>query len=155
MHSIIHIHQVCSPLYFLTHSQTLNTCGCLISSTLTWLNLTLPLFGVLHCTDDVQLCQLLNWIKNSSTLILPHWKEAIKELTPTSEENLTVHKMPWDICTQWNSTYNMLKFAYKYQKVVNKITSKWSLKLRKYELSEGKWDLVKELWDCLKVQASN
>ena len=49
----------------------------------------------------------------------------------------------------------MLKFAYKYREVVNKITSKWSLKLRKYELSEGEWDLVKELQDCLKVQASN
>ncbi|KAI9450735.1 hypothetical protein F5148DRAFT_986865, partial [Russula earlei] len=98
--------------------------------------------------------QLSNQIKNSLTLILPCWKEAIKELTPTSDENLTVCKMPWDVCTWWNSTYNILRFAYKYWEVANKITSKWSLKLWKYELSEGKWDLVKELQDCLKVLKS-
>ncbi|KAI9511660.1 hypothetical protein F5148DRAFT_974816, partial [Russula earlei] len=51
----------------------------------------------------------------------------------------------------WNPVYDMLKFAYKYWEVVDKITSEWSLKLWKYELSEGKWDLVKELQDCLKV----
>ena len=55
-----------------------------------------------------------------------------------SDENLTVHKMPQDIHTWQNSTYNMLKFAYKYQEVVDKITSKQSLKLQKYKLSEGK-----------------
>ena len=63
--------------------------------------------------------------------------------------------MPRDVRTRWNSTYDMLKFAYKYREVVDKITSERSLKLRKFELSEGEWDLVKELRDCLKVRASD
>ncbi|KAI0292463.1 hypothetical protein B0F90DRAFT_1575375, partial [Multifurca ochricompacta] len=74
-----------------------------------------------------KLRRLSNRIKNSSTLILPRWKDTIKELAPTSDENLTVCMMPRDVCTRWNSTYDMLKFAYKYREVVDKITSERSL----------------------------
>ena len=31
--------------------------------------------------------------------------------------------MPWDVSTHWNSTYDMLKFAYTYHEAIDKITS--------------------------------
>jgi hypothetical protein len=59
--------------------------------------------------------------------------------------------MPRDVSTRWNSTYDMLRFAYKYREAIDRITGEWSLKLRDYEVSEAEWDIVKQLKDCLKV----
>jgi hypothetical protein len=59
--------------------------------------------------------------------------------------------MPRDVSTRWNSTYDMLRFAYKYREAIDRITGERSLKLRDYEVSEAEWDIVKQLKDCLKV----
>ncbi|KAI6030227.1 hypothetical protein EDC04DRAFT_2605398 [Pisolithus marmoratus] len=42
---------------------------------------------------------------NSTTLVLPAWKEILKDLRKT------MSLMPRDIVTQWNSTFNMIYYA--------------------------------------------
>ena len=106
--------------------------------------------------SNIQLQKLANSIKNSSTKSLPRWKEIIKEVIASSPEDspnrkLTVRMMPRDVRTRWNSTFDMVKFALSYRDAIDKITSERSLKLRKYELGENEWELVKQVRDCLRV----
>ncbi|KAG2368824.1 hypothetical protein BDR07DRAFT_1448069 [Suillus spraguei] len=82
---------------------------------------------------------------NLTTLLLPAWKEALKEL------KLPVKYMPQDVATCWNSTFNMLNFGLQYQAAIDVMTDKRKLGLGEYELSEEEWTLVKPLWDVLKV----
>ena len=93
-----------------------------------------------------QLHKFANSVRRSSTIALPRWKEIIKEVALTSSHGkLSVHVMPQDVWTQWNSTYNMLKFALAYHNAIDKATSECSLKLHKYELSVGVSDAAAEL----------
>lgn len=94
-------------------------------------------------------------IKNSTTIILPEWFSILERLAKeTKEKNrvpLAIRMMPRDVSTHWNSTYNMLDFAYTYQKALKQITSNRNMKLRAYELSDDEWKIVKELGTVLKV----
>jgi hypothetical protein len=60
--------------------------------------------------------------------------------------------MPTDVRTRWNSTYDMLAFAVRYEKVIDILTSERNLKLRKYELDGEEWRLAKQLCEILKVR---
>ena len=60
--------------------------------------------------------------------------------------------MPQDVSTQWNSTYNMLKFTLTYSEPINQIIGDHSMKLRQYELKDHEWTIVEQLQDCLKVR---
>ena len=62
-----------------------------------------------------------------------------------NENPLSIRRMPQEVSMRWNSTYNMLKFAYTYREAIDKITGDHSMKLRDYELLESKWE------DSLKV----
>ncbi|KIK76817.1 hypothetical protein PAXRUDRAFT_168693, partial [Paxillus rubicundulus Ve08.2h10] len=44
-------------------------------------------------------------IIHSSTIILPVWKDILKELKKRDS------CMPQDVATRWNSTFNMLEYA--------------------------------------------
>jgi hypothetical protein len=102
-----------------------------------------------------QIRKLAYAIKNSTTIILPKWNEIILQsavLEPSTKKKLTVRKMPRDVTIRWNSTYDMLKFAYTYRDVINKITDDHSMKLRDYELKDHEWEIVEELRDSLKVR---
>ena len=70
----------------------------------------------------------------------------------TEIKPLSVRIMPRDVSTRWNSTYDMLKFAYLYRDAIDKITGERALKLRDYELLESEWETVKHLRDSLKVR---
>ena len=59
--------------------------------------------------------------------------------------------MPRDVRTRWNSTYDMVAFAYDYKDAVNEITSIRELKLRKYKIDEDEWEILQQLCDILKV----
>ena len=63
--------------------------------------------------------------------------------------------MPRDVRTRWNSTYDMLKFALEYKEGIKMLTSDLTNGLRKYELDEEEWVLVKELVNTLKVTLSH
>jgi len=62
-------------------------------------------------------------IKNSMTIILPHWYAVLDEL------ELKDQRMPRDVTTQWNSTYNMLGFALAFQEALDTITGEKEMKL--------------------------
>jgi hypothetical protein len=59
--------------------------------------------------------------------------------------------MPRDVANRWNSTYDMLRFAFTYSEVINQITGDRSMKIRQYEINDQEWKLVEQLRDCLKV----
>ena len=103
----------------------------------------------------IQLWKLAYAVKRLTTILLPWWHGILEELatatTKSHQNTLSKCIMPCDVSTWWNSTYNMLKFAYSYHDVIDKITGDWTMKLRNYELSESEWSIVKELWDLLKV----
>ena len=78
-------------------------------------------------------------------LLLPHWFSILRDL------NANEKMMPQDVATRWNSTFDMLDFAVEHITAINTITSDRDMKLRKYELSEGDWDIAHQLRDVLKV----
>ncbi len=59
--------------------------------------------------------------------------------------------IPHDVTTRWNSTFDMLNFTVKHITVINTITRDRDMKLRQYKLSEGDWDIARQLRDVLKV----
>jgi hypothetical protein len=59
--------------------------------------------------------------------------------------------MPRDVATCWNYTYEMLNFAYIYRDAYNELTSNRDMKMRKYEIEDSEWEIVKQLADVLKV----
>jgi len=58
-----------------------------------------------------------------------------------------------DVTTGWNSTYDMLSFAVKYRKAIEHITSDLKNDLRKYEMTNTKWQIADELKEMLKVSS--
>jgi len=48
----------------------------------------------------------------------------------------------------------MMCFAIKYRKPIDFVTADRGLKLRKFELDEEEWGLVKDLVDVLKVRSA-
>ena len=97
-----------------------------------------------------QLRKLAHAIKNSTTLILPRWFEIIEQCAAaasesTTEKTLAVCKMPRDVTTRWNSTYDMLEFASDYSEPINNITGDRSMKIRQYKLKDHEWIIVEQL----------
>lgn len=78
-------------------------------------------------------------------------EELIDTAVAADKKPLAIRIMPRDVSTRWNSTYNMLKFAYSYREAIDKITGDRAMKLRDYELFESEWETVKQLRDSLKV----
>jgi hypothetical protein len=52
---------------------------------------------------------------------------------------------------RWNYTFEMLSFAYTYHDAYNELTSNREMKMRKYEIEDQEWEIVKQLADVLKV----
>ncbi|KAH9959715.1 hypothetical protein BGW80DRAFT_1133897, partial [Lactifluus volemus] len=77
-----------------------------------------------------QLRQFAYAVKNSSTILLPEWKRAIKKVAMKDadpKKAVADHIMPRDVSTRWNSTYDMLKFAHSHQDPINQMTDCRSL----------------------------
>jgi hypothetical protein len=91
------------------------------------------------------------------TIILPRWNEIIEQCaaTTTTKKKLEVCKMPRDVTTRWNSTYDMLKFSSSYSEPINSITGDCLMKIRQYELKDHEWTIVEQLRDCLKVRSTS
>ena len=89
-------------------------------------------------------------------MILPEWFAILRQMAKTAkskgDEPLSIHMMPHNVATHWNSTYEMLNFAYIYHDAFNQITANQDMKMRKYELSRKEWKVVKDLVDVLKVR---
>jgi hypothetical protein len=59
-------------------------------------------------------------VKNSSTILLPEWNKVLKQLAE-GDKALSLCIMPRDVSMRWNSTYDMLKFAYAYRDAINQM----------------------------------
>jgi hypothetical protein len=95
-----------------------------------------------------QLRQLSFAIIHSTTIALPAWRRACES------HKLSPNLIPRDVVTRWNSTYDMMQFALKYRKPIDTITADKSLKsLRKYELDDDEWNVIKQLVSVLHVSS--
>lgn len=94
-------------------------------------------------------------IKNSSTLILPEWFAVLERMAQDAVEQdkmpLARRMMPRDVAIRWNSTYEMLSFAYTYRQAYNELTDNREMKMRKYEVLDPEWEIVNQLAQVLKV----
>ncbi|KAG0699300.1 hypothetical protein DFH29DRAFT_809241 [Suillus ampliporus] len=93
----------------------------------------------------LKLCKLSYKLINSTTILLPAWRKILLDLqmTPTN--------MPRDVCTRWNSTFDMLDYAVVHREVIDTVTQRRDLGLRKFELVDSDWEIVSQLQDVLKL----
>jgi hypothetical protein len=77
-------------------------------------------------------------IKNSTIIILPEWYKTLEELA------LKERIMPRDVSTRWNSTFDMLD--------IDAISGDRDMKLQRFEMGNGEWELAIQLRNMLKVQ---
>jgi hypothetical protein len=82
---------------------------------------------------------------HSSTILLPMWFETLEKL------KMKTAKMPRDVRTRWNSTYDMLEFALRYRAAIDEITGNKKADLRRYELDAEEWKVAEQLCSTLKV----
>ena len=92
-----------------------------------------------------QLRSLAFAIVHSTTKALPAWHEACKT------HDLSSRLVPRDVKTRWNSTYDMISIALQYWLVLDEITANKALKMRKYELDNDDWAILKDVARVLKV----
>jgi hypothetical protein len=85
-------------------------------------------------------------VVNSTTLLLPSWKEYVAK-----EEDLTERIIPRDVTTRWNSTFDMLTFVLEYRHAIEKFTADRKNDIRELELGEEEWVVVKQLNEVLIV----
>lgn len=60
-------------------------------------------------------------------------------------------KMPRDVATRWNSTYEMLRFAGQYKEAIRRLTANIDSKLIDFQLSADDWGYAAELERALSV----
>jgi hypothetical protein len=78
--------------------------------------------------------------------LLPAWFETLERMA------LASRKMPRDVSTRWNSSFDMLKFALEYREAIDELTSNKIAGLRQFELNEGEWGIAGQLYSSLKVR---
>ncbi|KAJ6616948.1 hypothetical protein B0H10DRAFT_1765813, partial [Mycena sp. CBHHK59/15] len=83
-------------------------------------------------------------IINSTTILLSLWKEKCKE------NDLPVRLIPCDVATRWNSTYNLLVFAVKYEAVIDVMTGDKSICTLRDSLELEEWRIIRDLVKVLK-----
>ena len=108
-------------------------------------------------SHGIQLQKLAHAIKNSTTILLPHWVQLLQDLAKdanlSNANPLTVWMMPHNVATRWNLTYDMLVFALNYHQATDEITA--DRDMRKYKLSEEEWALVQQLGDVLAMHCTS
>jgi len=67
------------------------------------------------------------------TIVLPLWFQTLDKLKRNAR------KMPCDVTTRWNSTFDMLVFALQYWKAIDDIASNKSANLCQYKLDDDEW----------------
>jgi hypothetical protein len=66
--------------------------------------------------------------------------------------DVPLRKMPRDVTTRWNSTFDMVDFAIEHRAAVDEMTGNKTMGLRKYEMNEQEWKIAEQLRDTLKVR---
>ncbi|PIL30443.1 hypothetical protein GSI_07142 [Ganoderma sinense ZZ0214-1] len=84
-------------------------------------------------------------VVNSSTILLPAWKEAI------ALHGLLERLIPRNVRTRWNSTYNMLAMVLEYHLPYKQMCERTDNGLRGYKLLDEEWGVATQLEKVLKV----
>ncbi|KAL1711435.1 hypothetical protein EV715DRAFT_174506, partial [Schizophyllum commune] len=94
-----------------------------------------------------QLRKLAFKIINSSTILLPAWKETLEKL------NMKIRFLPRDVRTRWNSTYDMLVSALLHRDAIDQMFRKEEVlkEIEAFELSRHEWRCAEQLRDALEV----
>lgn len=100
-------------------------------------------FNSIRYLRALQIRTIANKIVNSSTILLPRWKQLVAEL------GLPPKVLPRDVSTRWNSTYDMLVMAIQYKRTVRDITSEDTL--LQFALTSTEWTILDQLREVLKV----
>ncbi len=66
--------------------------------------------------------------------------------------DLKVTRIPRDVATRWNATYNMLKYCIEHRAPIDKLTGERENDLRSCEMNEDEWKIATQLRDVLKVR---
>jgi hypothetical protein len=110
------------------------------------------MYVILTC---LQLRKAAYAIKNSTTIILPEWFAVLDRMATLSKSQgkkpLSKRMLPRDVATCWNYTYEMLNFAYTYHDAYNELCANREMKMRKFEIEDNEWEIVRQLADILKV----
>ncbi|KAL1748219.1 hypothetical protein HDZ31DRAFT_30289 [Schizophyllum fasciatum] len=93
----------------------------------------------------LQLRKLAFKVVNSSTILLPAWKEILQDL------NMRVKLLPRDVRTRWNSTYDMLVSALEHRDAIDKMYKRDDVvkEIEPLELSRHEWKCAEQLRDAL------
>jgi hypothetical protein len=84
-------------------------------------------------------------INNSTTLLLPRWRE---QVSATSFKNWI---LPRDVATWWNSTYDMLAAFVEMKDPVSKFLDRSSNGMAEFLISDEEWDAIEGLVSALRV----
>lgn len=98
-----------------------------------------------HLKQSQQIQKLAFKVIHSTTSVLPAWDAAC------AEKGLKPKHIPRDVSTHWNSAFDMLDVAVRYNQVIENIMDKRKLALGKYAIDEHEWELLKQLHKVLKV----
>ncbi|KAL1733409.1 hypothetical protein EV714DRAFT_204398, partial [Schizophyllum commune] len=84
-------------------------------------------------------------IINSSTILLPAWKEILEKLS------MKIKLLPRDVRTRWNSTFDMLASALEHRDAIEQMFRKDSIlsEIEPFELSRHEWRCAEQLRDAL------
>ena len=85
-------------------------------------------------------------IINSTTLLLPRWREQVAH---TEFKDRT---LPRDVATRWNSTYDMLAAFVEMKDPVMKFLDRSSNGMSEYLLDDDEWEAIEGLVSALKVR---
>ena len=85
-------------------------------------------------------------IINSTTLLLPRWREEV------SNTEFKDRVLPRDVATRWDSTYDMLASFVEMKDPVSKFLDRSSNGLAEYLLTEEEWEAIEGLVSALKVR---
>lgn len=102
--------------------------------------------SLLNFPSMMQLRKIAIAIKKSPTGLGRKWAAVLTEF------KLPYRKMPRDVATRWNSTYDMLVFAVDHSGPIQRLVVDINNKLTDLQLSEEEWGYAKELRDALKVR---
>ena len=76
---------------------------------------------------------------------MPKWDALLEKL------QLAIRRIPRDVATRWNSTFDMMSVALEYRPAIEAFTADRKNGVRNLELSEAEWVLGGQLCDVLKV----
>ena len=75
----------------------------------------------------------------------------IQQNATLKDLDLNIRIMPRDVCTRWNSTFDMLEFSLQYRPAIDAITDNRDMKMRKLKLDAQDWVIATQLHDTLKA----